>query len=88
MNEFVCNTCNEECTVSRPSFDYSATHCTNGNSGTHIESYYSSDCCDSDYKDFQLIECGFCDNEEGDHLGETTSEGDYLCSKCIGSLEQ
>ena len=44
-----CLSCSCECTVSEETFEYSGTHCNNGNSGTHRTGNYTSDCCDSDF---------------------------------------
>ncbi len=44
-----CNDCGNECEVVEETFDYSGTHCNNGNGGTHHTGVYVSDCCFDDY---------------------------------------
>ncbi len=48
---FKCNECGELCKVIEETFDYSGTHCTNGNGGTHRTGHYASDCCDAGYEE-------------------------------------
>lgn len=48
---YTCDECGELCEVTEETFDYSATHCTNGHPGTHYTGYYSSDCCGSTYQE-------------------------------------
>ena len=46
---FICEECGEPCESVEDTFDYSGTHCTNGNGGTHRTGEYSSSCCGADY---------------------------------------
>ena len=46
-----CPECGQECKIieQNDSFDYSGTHCTHGQAGTHrLPSYYISDCCEAE----------------------------------------
>ena len=49
MNKYRCDDCGEECQVSEETFEYSGTHCNNGQAGTHHTGHYTSDCCDAEY---------------------------------------
>lgn len=48
---YKCLDCGEECNIIEETFDYSGTHCTHGNGGTHHTGYYSSSCCDADFEE-------------------------------------
>lgn len=48
---FICLECGEECGTVEETFDYSGTHCNNGQAGTHRTGHYVSDCCLSEYED-------------------------------------
>ena len=50
--KFICEECGERCKVDEESFDYSGTHCTNGNGGTHKTGLYYSSCCDAGYSEY------------------------------------
>ena len=45
----ICEECGEPCESVEDTFDFSGTHCTNGNGGTHRTGEYSSSCCGADY---------------------------------------
>ena len=56
MKEPICPECNQECLVVPidDSFDYSGTHCTGGQPGTHrVPIYYVSDCCEAEILDYE-----------------------------------
>lgn len=48
---FKCLECGEECGTVEETFDYSGTHCNNGQAGTHKTGHYVSDCCLGEYGD-------------------------------------
>ncbi len=50
LDEYVCASCSEPCSIVEETFDYSGTHCTHGQSGTHHTGVYKSDCCLDDYE--------------------------------------
>lgn len=45
--EFECEECGEKCEAVEEVFDYSGTHCTGGEAGTHRTGNYYSSCCDA-----------------------------------------
>lgn len=47
---YQCKDCGELCNIESQAFSYSGTHCNNGQSGTHNDGAYASDCCDSEYE--------------------------------------
>ena len=49
--EYKCMMCGELCEVVEEEFDYSGTHCTYGQPGTHKTGEYVSRCCASDYEE-------------------------------------
>lgn len=49
--EFKCKSCGKPCVLIKETFDYSGTHCTHGQSGTHTTGYWISKCCLEDYED-------------------------------------
>jgi hypothetical protein len=51
MDKLICLDCKDECQIVEETFDYSGTHCTNGNGGVHHTGHYSSDCCNAEYMD-------------------------------------
>jgi len=42
---YICEECGEECSIFEETFDYSGTHCTNGEGGTHKTGGWYSECC-------------------------------------------
>ena len=46
-----CCGCGNECKAIEETFDYTGTHCTNGNGGTHRTGNYISDCCLDDIEE-------------------------------------
>ena len=56
-NKTFCGECGDECEAVEETFDYAATHCTHGNSGTHHTGHLISSCCLVDLIDeSELIE--------------------------------
>ena len=49
--DFKCEECGEVCGIVEETFDYSGTHCNNGQGGTHRTGNYSSSCCDAGYEE-------------------------------------
>ena len=47
-----CLKCGELCSVEEVgNFDYSGTHCNNGQAGTHHTGLYASDCCEAEFEE-------------------------------------
>ena len=78
-----CDSCYEPCKVVTydNSFDYSGTHCTGGQAGTHHQYDELSSCCESDYTEGgTYLMCINCENEI-----EVHPERDWRgirCDKC------
>ena len=51
---YKCSCCGEKCELISidESFDYAGTHCTHGQSGTHVQWSEGSDCCEADCDDW------------------------------------
>ncbi len=50
-SEYKCLGCGEPCDLIPEKFDYSATHCSHGEGGTHETGFYITACCFADYED-------------------------------------
>jgi len=49
---WVCKECGEKCRAVEVTFDYAGTHCTHGQRGTHHTGTYVSDCCGTDFAEY------------------------------------
>ena len=49
--DFICDDCEQACSIFEETIDFSGTHCTGGRDGTHRTGVYLSECCNADYKE-------------------------------------